>query len=89
MPGRPRPTPGHHPAIRKSRKILATSDSCLALGCTAYQQRSRGKPCTFTLADQLEKPQTRFWLEPVVLAGDRGMLTQPQIETLRAHPGLG
>ncbi len=42
-----------------------------------------------TVVDQIEKLQARFGLERVVLVGDRGMLTQPQIETLRQHPGLG
>jgi transposase len=42
-----------------------------------------------TLADQVEKLRGRFGLSRVVLAGDRGLLTETQLETLRAHPGLG
>lgn len=42
-----------------------------------------------TVPDQVEKLRQRFALERVVLVGDRGMLTQPQIEALREHPGLG
>ena len=42
-----------------------------------------------TVADQVEKLRTRFGLTHVVLVGDRGMLTQPQIKTLRTYPGLG
>ena len=42
-----------------------------------------------TVADQIEKLRERFGLMHVVLAGDRGMLTQPQINKLKAHPGLG
>jgi transposase len=42
-----------------------------------------------TVPDQVEKLRQRFGLERVVLVGDRGMLTQAQIETLREHPELG
>ena len=42
-----------------------------------------------TVPDQVEKLRGRFALERVVLVGDRGMLTQTQIEHLKQHPGLG
>lgn len=42
-----------------------------------------------TVADQIEKLREKFGLERVVLVGDRGMLTQPQINKLKQHPGLG
>ena len=42
-----------------------------------------------TVADQVEKLRGRFGLGRVVLVGDRGMLTQTQIETLRGYPQLG
>jgi transposase len=42
-----------------------------------------------TVADQIEKLRERFGLSRVVLVGDRGMLTQPQIAKLQQHPGLG
>ena len=42
-----------------------------------------------TVPDQVEKLRERFGLERVVLVGDRGMLTQTQIDALREHPGLG
>jgi transposase len=42
-----------------------------------------------TVGDQVEKLRQRFGLERVVLVGDRGMLTPPQIDKLRAHPGMG
>jgi transposase len=42
-----------------------------------------------TVPDQVDKLRQRFGLERVVLAGDRGMLTETQIEHLRQHPGLG
>lgn len=42
-----------------------------------------------TVPDQVEKLRKRFGLERVVLVGDRGMLTQVQINMLKKHPGLG
>jgi transposase len=42
-----------------------------------------------TVADQVEKLKGRFALERVVLVGDRGMLTQTQVEALKDHPGIG
>ena len=42
-----------------------------------------------TVGDQVNKLRERFQLSRVVLVGDRGMLTQPQIEKLKAHPQLG
>ena len=42
-----------------------------------------------TLPDQVAKLRRRFGLSRVVLVGDRGLLTQTQIDQLRQHPGLG
>jgi len=42
-----------------------------------------------TVGDQVEKLRERFSLNRVVIVGDRGMLTQAQIEKLKQHPGLG
>ena len=42
-----------------------------------------------TVADQVEKLKERFGLSKVVLVGDRGMLTQAQINKLKEHPGVG
>src|ERR1019366_8837999 len=42
-----------------------------------------------TVSDQVEKLRERFGLERVVLVGDRGMLTQPQIDKLQKHSGFG
>ena len=42
-----------------------------------------------TVPEQAEKLRERFGLERLVLVGDRGMLTQTQIEELRRYPGLG
>jgi transposase len=42
-----------------------------------------------TVPDQIDTLRERFALRRVVLVGDRGLLTQTQIETLREYPGLG
>src|SRR5207248_8611678 len=42
-----------------------------------------------TVVDQVNKLRERFHLSRVVLVGDRGMLTQPQIDKMKTHPGLG
>jgi transposase len=42
-----------------------------------------------TVADQIKKLREKFGLQRVVLVGDRGMLTQPQIDKLKQYPGLG
>lgn len=42
-----------------------------------------------TVPDQVTRLRERFGLDHLVLVGDRGMLTEVQINALRAHPGLG
>src|SRR5208282_5795799 len=42
-----------------------------------------------TVVDQVNKLRAQFHLSRVVLVGDRGMLTQPQIDKLQAHPPMG
>jgi transposase len=42
-----------------------------------------------TVPDQVARLTKRFGLSRVVLVGDRGMLTQTQIDVLKKHPGLG
>lgn len=41
------------------------------------------------VSDQVEKPQKRFGLPQVVLVGDRGVLTETQIEFLKERPCPG
>ena len=42
-----------------------------------------------TVPDRVTALRERFKLLRVVLVGDRGMLTETQLETLRTYPGLG
>ena len=46
-----------------------------------------GEPST--VPDQVEKVRGRFGLERVVLVGDRGLLTETQINHLKRYPGVG
>jgi transposase len=42
-----------------------------------------------TVVEQVEKLRQQFGLSRVVMVGDRGMLTEPQIEKVKTYPGLG
>ena len=42
-----------------------------------------------TVPDQVDKLRNRFGFSRVVLVGDRGMLTDTQIDKLREYPGIG
>ena len=42
-----------------------------------------------TVPDQIDKLRNRFGFQRVVLVGDRGMLTQTQIDKLKEYPGIG
>ena len=44
---------------------------------------------TLTVSDQIEQIQQQHDLNSIVLAGDRGMLTQTQIDALKEHFGMG
>ena len=48
---------------------------------------STGDPTT--VGDQFEKLRERFGLSRVVMVGDRGMLTPPQVEKLKERSGFG
>ena len=42
-----------------------------------------------TVPDQVNRLRRQFGLKPVVLVGDRGLLTETQITHLKRYPGLG
>jgi transposase len=74
-----------------------TPELCIAYGLLADRagrpisvdvyEGNTGDPTT--VPDQVDKLRRRFGLSRVVLVGDRGMLTDTQIETLRKHRGVG
>jgi hypothetical protein len=64
---------------------LLTNAAGCPVGIEVYPGNT-GDPTT--VADQTEKLQKKFSLPSVVIVGDRGMLTQAQIETIREREGM-
>ena len=81
---------GHNRDGKKGRPIIVYGVLTDAQGrpvAVEVYPGNTGDPTT--VPDQVDKLRERFGLSRVVLAGDRGMLTQTQIEHLKEHPGLG
>jgi len=64
--------------------VMTNGDGC-PVAVEVYPGNT-GDPTT--VADQIKKLRERFGLSRVVMVGDRGMLTQPQIDKLKQHPGF-
>ena len=81
---------GHNRDGKRDRPIVVygvLADSMgRPLAVEAYAGNT-GDPTT--VPDQVEKVRGRFGLQRVVLVGDRGLLTETQINHLKRHPGLG
>ena len=81
---------GHNRDGKRDRPIVVygvLADSMgRPLAVQAYAGNT-GDPTT--VGDQVEKVRDRFGLKRVVLVGDRGLLTETQINHLKRHPGLG
>lgn len=65
--------------------VLTNSEGC-PVSVQVYEGNT-GDPST--VPDQVEKLRGSFKLNRVVLVGDRGMLTQAQIDKLKSYPQLG
>ena len=90
---------GHDRDGRKGLPIIVYGVMTNSRGCPVTVQvypGNTGDPTT--VSDQVDKLRERFGLSfgpealdgsHVVLVGDRGMLTQPRIDELKNHPGLG
>jgi transposase len=81
---------GHNRDGKKGKRIVVYGVLCDVAGCPVAVEvypGDTGDPTT--VADQVQKLRERFALERVVLVGDRGMLTQTQLDKLKAYPGLG
>jgi transposase len=81
---------GHDRDGKKSLPIIVYGVMTNGEGCpvaVSVYAGNRGDPTT--VAEQIEKLREKFGLQRVVLVGDRGMLTQPQIDKLKQHAGLG
>ena len=65
--------------------VLSAADGC-PVAVQAYPGNTTDPN---TVMDQVLKLRERFGLQRVVLVGDRGLLTQAQIDHLKRHPRLG
>jgi transposase len=81
---------GHNRDRKKGKLIivygLLTDGAGRPVAVEVYHGNT-GDPST--VPDQVDKLRKRFGLCSVVLVGDRGMLTQTQINKLKDYPGLG
>jgi len=81
---------GHNRDGKKDRPIIVygvlTDEEGRPVAVDVYPGNT-GDPTT--VPDQVAKLQQQFGLTRVVLVGDRGMLTQRQIDALQEHPELG
>ena len=81
---------GHDREGKRGRRVIVygvmTDEDGRPVGVDVYKG---GTADPTTVPDQVNKLRRRFSLERVVLVGDRGMLTQTQIDTLAKHPQLG
>ena len=81
---------GHSRDGKKGRPIIVYGVMTDERGCPVAVDVYPGNTADpTTVPDQVDKLRERFGLERVVLVGDRGMLTQTQIDKLREHPGIG
>ena len=81
---------GYSPNGKKGRPVIVygvlTDAEGRPIAVDVYPGQT-GDPST--VPDQVRKLRGRFGISRVVLVGDRGMLTQTQIEALKQHPQLG
>ncbi len=81
---------GHDRDGQKGRPIIVYGLMTDAEGCPVAVQVYPGNTADpKTVVDQVEKLGQKFGLSRVVLVGDRGMLTQPQIDKIKQYPGGG
>lgn len=81
---------GHNRDGKKGKPIIVYGVLTDERGCPVSVSVYPGNTADpVTVPDQLVKIRDNYGLSQVVLVGDRGMLTQPQIDKLKEHPGLG
>jgi transposase len=79
-----------HGKDKKGKRLIAYGVMADSLGRPVSIQvypGNTGDPTT--VASQVTKLRKKFGVKRVVLAGDRGMLTQTQIDHLSQYPGVG
>ena len=81
---------GHNRDGKKGRPIIVygmlADEKGRPIAVDVYPGNT-GDPAT--VPRQVEKLRKRFGLKHLVIVGDRGMLTQAQIEKLKDYPGIG
>ena len=81
---------GYHRDGKRGKPQVVYTVLSAAGGCPVAVQAYPGNTADpNTVADQVVKLREHFGLQRVVLVGDRGLLTQVQIDHLKRHPGLG
>jgi len=81
---------GHNRDGKKGRPVIVYGVLTDAQGRpVAADVYAGGTSDSTTVPDQVNKLRERFGICRVVLVGDRGMLTQTQIDALKEHPELG
>jgi len=81
---------GHDRDGKKGLEIIVYGVLTDRHGCPVSVQVYPGNTADpKTVPDQVDKLRKQFKLLRVVLVGDRGMLTQTQIDQLKQYPGLG
>ena len=78
---------GHDRDGKKGLSIIVYGLMTNGDGCPIAVEVYAGDPTT--VVDQVNKLRERFGLSRVVLVGDRGMLTQPQLDKLKTDPQMG
>lgn len=81
---------GHDRDGQKGKPIIVYGVLTDHQGCpvaVSVYPGNTGDPTT--VPDQVETLKHRFGLSRLVLVGDRGMLTQTQLDTVKTYPGLG
>ena len=81
---------GHNRDRKKGKQIIVYGMMTDVQGRPISVQVYEGNTADpTTVPDQVDKLLNRFDLKRMVLVGDRGMLTQTQIDQLKEHPGIG
>lgn len=81
---------GHNRDGKKGKRIVVygvlTDQEGRPVAAQVYPGNT-GDPTT--VPEQVERLRERFGLQRVLLVGDRGMLTQAKIDTIKSYPGIG
>lgn len=81
---------GYNRDGKKGKQIIVYGALTNSQGCPVAVNIYPGNTAdSVTVPDQVEKLRNRFELQRVVLVGDRGMITQTQIDYIRQYPGIG